>query len=158
MMGAIDLGIADHGERGSREQVAQLAITLLADTAKLVLAPARVLLRHEPQLGREVPIRSESLGIQCWRPRLLPTRPTPGFVSSRLLVALDRCQKNSGHPLVCLGMVLLRGIHSKTSRLREATKRVGVRPRASRAMRHIRQRRCLNAFVHCHRKNDFARD
>ena len=48
MIGAMDLGIADHGERASREQAAQIAIALLADTAKFVLAPARVLLRHEP--------------------------------------------------------------------------------------------------------------
>jgi len=42
--GAMDLGIADHGQRADREQAAQIAITLLADTAKLVFAPARVLL------------------------------------------------------------------------------------------------------------------
>lgn len=48
MIGAMDPGIADHGERASREQAAQIAIDLLADTAKFVLAPARVLLRHEP--------------------------------------------------------------------------------------------------------------
>jgi hypothetical protein len=34
-----------------------------ADTAKLVLAPARVLPRHEPNPGREVPTRSEGFGI-----------------------------------------------------------------------------------------------
>src|ERR1700757_4692425 len=63
MSGAVDLGIADHGERAGREQAAQIAIALLADTAKLVLAPARVLLRHQPDPGREVPSRSESLRI-----------------------------------------------------------------------------------------------
>ena len=41
MPGAMDLGIADHSERASREQAAQIAIALFADTAKLVLAPAR---------------------------------------------------------------------------------------------------------------------
>jgi len=60
---AMDLGIADHRESASREQAAQIAITLFADTAKLVLAPARVLLRHEPNPGREIPTRSEGLGI-----------------------------------------------------------------------------------------------
>jgi hypothetical protein len=63
MPGTMDLGIADHGERASREQAAQIAIALLADTAKLVLAPARVLLRYEPNPGREVSSRSEGLGI-----------------------------------------------------------------------------------------------
>jgi len=56
---AVDLGIADHGERASREQAAQIAIALFADTAKLVFTPARVLLRHEPNPGREIPSRSE---------------------------------------------------------------------------------------------------
>src|SRR6266487_1454616 len=37
---------------------------LFADTAELVLAPARVLLRHEPDPGREIPPRSESLRIR----------------------------------------------------------------------------------------------
>src|SRR5215813_2578927 len=60
---AMDLGIADHGERASREQAAQIAIALFADTAKLVLAPARVLLRHEPNPGGKIPSRSESLRI-----------------------------------------------------------------------------------------------
>src|SRR5215472_3034846 len=55
MSGAMDLGIADHGERAGREQAAQIAIALFANTAELVLAPARVLLRHEPNPGREVP-------------------------------------------------------------------------------------------------------
>jgi hypothetical protein len=63
MARAMDLGIADHGERAGRKQAAQIAIALLADTAKLVLAPARVLLRHEPNPGREVPSRSEGVGI-----------------------------------------------------------------------------------------------
>src|SRR3974390_633773 len=63
MVGAMDLGIADHCERAGREQAAQIAIALFADTAKLVLAPARVLLRHEPNPGREVPARSEGSWI-----------------------------------------------------------------------------------------------
>src|SRR5215471_2139123 len=39
---------------------AQIAIALFADTAEPVLAAARVLLRHKPDPGREVPSRSES--------------------------------------------------------------------------------------------------
>src|SRR5215831_17300056 len=46
MPSAVDLGVADYGKCASREQAAQIAIALLADTTKLVLAPARVLLRH----------------------------------------------------------------------------------------------------------------
>src|SRR5437016_1947145 len=63
MFGAMDLGIADDGQRACREQAAQIAIALFADTAELVLAPTRVLLRHEPDPGREIPPRSESLRI-----------------------------------------------------------------------------------------------
>ena len=55
MLGAMDLGIADDGECAGSEQAAQIAIALFADTAELFLAPARVLLRHEPDPGREVP-------------------------------------------------------------------------------------------------------
>ena len=63
MFGAMDLGIADDGQRACREQAAQIAVSLFADTAELVLAPARVLLRHEPDPGRKIPPRSESLRI-----------------------------------------------------------------------------------------------
>src|SRR6266704_6306575 len=59
----MDFGIANHCQRAGREQAAQIAIALLADTAEPVLAPARVLLRHEPDPGREIPSRSESLRI-----------------------------------------------------------------------------------------------
>ena len=59
----MDLGITDDRECASREQAAQIAIALLADTAEPVLAAARVLLRHQPDPGREVPSRSESLRI-----------------------------------------------------------------------------------------------
>src|ERR1035437_3644974 len=52
MLGAMDLGIADDSERAGHEQAAQIAIALLADTAEPVLAPARVLFRHEPDPGR----------------------------------------------------------------------------------------------------------
>ena len=38
MLGAVDLGITDHGECAGGEQVAQMAIALLADAAELVLA------------------------------------------------------------------------------------------------------------------------
>ena len=40
MLGAIDLGITDHGEGTGGEQAAQIAIALLGDIAEPVLAPA----------------------------------------------------------------------------------------------------------------------
>jgi hypothetical protein len=63
MFGAMELGIADDGERARGEQAAQIAIALFADTVELVLAPARVLLRYEPDPGRKIPPRSGSLRI-----------------------------------------------------------------------------------------------
>src|SRR5262245_8223887 len=63
MLGAVELGIADHGERAGGEQAAQIAVSLFADVAELVFATARVLLRYEPNPGREIPSRSKRLGI-----------------------------------------------------------------------------------------------
>src|SRR6266436_5768112 len=63
MLGTVELRIADHGERTGCEQAAQITIALFADAAELVFAPARVLLRHEPDPGREIPSRSKCLGI-----------------------------------------------------------------------------------------------
>src|SRR5262245_49105300 len=54
MRGSVDLGIADDGECTGHEQAAQIAVTLLADIAESVLAPARVLLRNEPNPSREI--------------------------------------------------------------------------------------------------------
>src|SRR5664279_986513 len=83
MLGAMDLGIADDGERAGDEQAAQIAVTLLADTAEPVLAPARMLLRHE----------RKTLGSATLTTRAVASiGPTPGIASSRLLASLDRCQ------------------------------------------------------------------
>jgi hypothetical protein len=38
MLGAVDLGVTDHGERAGHEQAAQIAVTLFADIAEPVLA------------------------------------------------------------------------------------------------------------------------
>src|SRR5579871_6252110 len=45
---AMDLGVADHSERAGCEQAASIAIAFLTRTAKLVLAPARVLFGTSP--------------------------------------------------------------------------------------------------------------
>jgi hypothetical protein len=54
MTGAMDLGIADDSECSRHEQTPQIAIALFAYAAEPVLAPARVLLRNEPNPGREI--------------------------------------------------------------------------------------------------------
>src|SRR6266436_6946194 len=63
MLGTVELRIADHGERTGCEQAAQITIALFADAAELVFAPTRVLLRNQPDPGREIPSRSKRLGI-----------------------------------------------------------------------------------------------
>src|SRR6195256_3731322 len=55
MFDAMDLGITDDRKRPGYEQAAQIAVTLLAYIAEPVLASTRVLLRHEPNPGREAP-------------------------------------------------------------------------------------------------------
>src|SRR6476620_3700525 len=54
MFGAMDLGVTDDRERAGHEQAAQIAVTLFAYIAEPVLAPTRVLLRHNTDPGREV--------------------------------------------------------------------------------------------------------
>src|SRR5450759_5084793 len=54
MLGAVNLGVADDSECSRHEQAAQIAIPPFADAAEPVLAPARVLLRNQPNPGREV--------------------------------------------------------------------------------------------------------
>ena len=89
----MDLGITDDGERASREQAAQIAITLFADTAEPIFAAARVLLRHQPDPGREFRPDRKAFGSATLATRAVASAgPTPGISSSRLVVSLDRCQ------------------------------------------------------------------
>src|SRR5262245_28678078 len=60
MLGAVDLSIADHCERAGREQAAQIAIALLADTAKLVLATSVV----TPTVHSVIPGPARSAGAR----------------------------------------------------------------------------------------------
>ena len=55
MFGAVDLGVADHGQRAGAEERAQVAVALLCDAAQPLFAPARVLLWDQTDPGREVP-------------------------------------------------------------------------------------------------------
>src|SRR5271166_2077792 len=54
ILGAMELGIADDGERASHEQAAQIAVSLFADTAEPGPTPTRVLFGYEADPGREV--------------------------------------------------------------------------------------------------------
>src|SRR5262245_13460613 len=59
MLSAMELGIADHGQRAGREQAPQISVASFTDVAELFLATARVLLGHEADPSREVSPRSE---------------------------------------------------------------------------------------------------
>jgi hypothetical protein len=66
-------GARDDGQRARCEQALQIAIALFADTAELVLAPARVLLRHEPDPRRKFrPDRKAFGSATLARAMLLP--------------------------------------------------------------------------------------
>src|ERR1700730_13194265 len=54
MFAAVGLGIADDRERAGHKQAAEITIALFADNAEPVLAPARMLLRHQANPGGEV--------------------------------------------------------------------------------------------------------
>ncbi len=58
------LGIADDGECAGHKQAAQITVSLFADTAEPVPAPARVLSGYQPDPGREVATRSEGFGVR----------------------------------------------------------------------------------------------
>src|SRR5262245_9912822 len=93
MFRAMDLGIADDGQRARREQAAQIAISLLADTAELVLTPARGCLGTSPIQAEKFRPDRKAFGSATLATRAVASAgPTPGISSSRLLVSLDRCQ------------------------------------------------------------------
>src|SRR5262245_37552738 len=93
MLGAVDLGIADHGKRAGGEQAAQIAITLLADTAELFFASLECCFGTKPiQAEKSRPDRN-AFGSAILATRAVASAgPTPGISSSRLLVSCERCQ------------------------------------------------------------------
>ena len=93
MLGTMDLGVADDGERAGHEQGPQIAVSLFADIAKPVFAPARMLLRDEPIQAEKLRPDRKAFGSATVATRAVASAgPTPGTSSSRLLVSLDRCQ------------------------------------------------------------------
>ena len=93
MIGAMDLGIADHGERASREQAAQIAIALLLILPSLSLPPLEFCFGTSPtQAEKSSPDRKALGSAMLATSAVANAGPTPGIASSRLLVTLDRCQ------------------------------------------------------------------
>jgi hypothetical protein len=85
VLGTVDFGIADHGERPGHEQAPQIAIALFADIAQLVFAPARVLLWNEPDPGRQhglvwPAVGAEQLAIDMTVKEMRLSLPVSGFI------------------------------------------------------------------------------
>jgi hypothetical protein len=88
MFGAMDLGIADDGERTSGEQAAQIAIALFADTAELVLAPLECCFGTSPiQAEKSRPDRKAFASATLATKAVASAGPTPGMSSSRLIAS-----------------------------------------------------------------------
>jgi pimeloyl-ACP methyl ester carboxylesterase len=96
MPGAMDLGIADHGECARREQAAQIAIALLADTAKLVTAISRQI--QSPP------------GLRNWA-RSGPQRPPLVLARSRPTRVPSIIQRRLARSLPNQEVVTVRGLH-----------------------------------------------
>ena len=93
MFGAMDFGIADHGQRASREQAAQIAVALFADTAKLLLPPLERCLGTSPIQAEKSRAERNAFGSATLATRAMASAgPIPGISSSRRLVSFDRCQ------------------------------------------------------------------
>ena len=70
MLAAMDLGIANDGQRAGHEQAAQIAVTLLADTAEPVLAPAECCFGTSPIQAEKLRPDRKTFGWQRWQPKL----------------------------------------------------------------------------------------
>jgi hypothetical protein len=84
MFGAMEFGIADHGQRAGREQAAQVAIALLTDTAELFPAPLECCLGMSPIHAEKSRPDRKAFGSATLATRAVAsTAPTPGTSSSR---------------------------------------------------------------------------
>src|SRR5258705_7420235 len=58
------LGAPQHSDRSNDENAPQVAISLLGDRSELLLAPGRILPRHQPDPGREIASRPEDSRVR----------------------------------------------------------------------------------------------
>jgi len=92
MLCAMDLGIADHGQRAGGEQATQIAIALLI-LPSLSLPPLERCFGTSPIQAEKFRPERKAFGSATLATRAVASAgPTPGMASSRLLVSLDRCQ------------------------------------------------------------------
>jgi len=88
MFGAMDLGVADDGERAGHEQAAQIAVL-----PSLFLPPLECCFGTSPiQAEKFRPDRKDFGSATAATKAVASTGPTPGASSSLMLISLDRCQ------------------------------------------------------------------
>src|SRR6476620_4375970 len=70
------LGAPQHSDRPDDENTPQVAISLLGDRSELLLAPGRILPRHQPDPGRQIASRPEDSRVRHRRhDRTRPDNP-----------------------------------------------------------------------------------
>src|SRR5712671_5788474 len=86
------LGTPQHGDRPDDENAPQVAVALFGDRSELLLAPGRILPRHQPDPGREIASRAEHRrSATVATMAVAPITPMPGMASTRWLASLERC-------------------------------------------------------------------
>src|SRR5260370_24680238 len=65
-------GSPQHSNRSDDENAPQVAVALLGDWPELLLAPGRILSRHQPDPGREIPSRPKNRHVRYRRRDLAP--------------------------------------------------------------------------------------
>src|SRR6266536_2838790 len=98
------LGAPQHSDRPDDENAPQVAISLLGNRSELLLAPGRILPRHQPDPGREIAARPEDSRVRHRRhDRSRPDNPdardplNPLACLARAMLHLDPLFDRSDH-------------------------------------------------------------
>jgi hypothetical protein len=80
MFGAVDLGIADHGQRAGHKKAAQIEVPLPADTAEPVLAPLECCFGTSPIQAEKLRPDRKAFGSATLATKAVASiGPTPGM-------------------------------------------------------------------------------
>src|SRR5262245_20068690 len=86
------LGAPQHSDRPDDENAPQVAVSLLGDRSELLLAPGRILPRHQSDPGaKSRPDRKIVGSVTVATIAVAPITPMPGIASTRWLASLERC-------------------------------------------------------------------
>ena len=104
--GAMNFGVADHGECAGCEQAAQISITSLGDVSALLFASSKLCFGTSPTQAKKSRPDRKALGLaRLATSAIASAGPTPEISSSRLLVAWDRCQAMMLGPALAIALV-----------------------------------------------------